>query len=266
ADEAYFKTAGTKGVYPLMYYNHNIHFLSYAMSMAGNYAKAKESADQIAQNAAPYVKEMPMVEGFVPTPIFIVLRFRKWDEILKISDPGAGLPVTRVAWRLARGIAFARTNRLQEAEKERIAFQEAKKSIPDDFAFGMLNTAGGIFRLVEPLLNAEIAMAKKDFTEAVAEFAKAVAAEDSLNYDEPPAWFQPVRESLGAALLRSGNAVEAEKVFRQDFEKNPRNGRSLFGLMESLKAQGKSSDARSVELQWKAAWQSADTGLRLEDL
>jgi Flp pilus assembly protein TadD len=87
-----------------------------------------------------------------------------------------------------------------------------------------------------------------------------------LNYDEPPGWYYPTRESLGAALLLAGEAAEAEKVFRQDLEHNPRNGRSLFGLAESLKKQGNSQAARAAQRDFESAWKSADTKLRVEDL
>ncbi|HYV41758.1 MAG TPA: hypothetical protein VEO02_08225, partial [Thermoanaerobaculia bacterium] len=95
---------------------------------------------------------------------------------------------------------------------------------------------------------------------------KAVALQDGLSYDEPPPWYYPVRESLGSALLRDGQAGEAEKVFREDLAKNPRNGRSLFGLLEALKAQKKTADAVWVDRQFAAAWKDADTKLKIEDL
>ena len=93
-----------------------------------------------------------------------------------------------------------------------------------------------------------------------------MAIQDTLKYGEPPDWFFPVRESLGAALLLNGNASEAEKVFRDDLDRNPRNPRSLFGLREALKAQNKAYDAQFVDKQFQAAWKSPDLKLRVEDL
>jgi Flp pilus assembly protein TadD len=90
--------------------------------------------------------------------------------------------------------------------------------------------------------------------------------QDALVYDEPPAWYYPLRESLGAALLRAGRAAEAEKVFREGVQRSPRNGRMLFGLMESLKAQKKNEEAGWVRREFEAAWAKADIKLRLEDL
>jgi Flp pilus assembly protein TadD len=90
--------------------------------------------------------------------------------------------------------------------------------------------------------------------------------QEALVYDEPPDWYYPLRESLGAALLRAGQAVEAERVLREGVKRSPHNGRMLFALMESLKAQGKTEDADWVRREFDAAWDKADVKLRLEDL
>ena len=90
--------------------------------------------------------------------------------------------------------------------------------------------------------------------------------EDTLNYGEPPEWFYPVRESLGAALLLNGQAERAEAVFRADLEQYPRNPRSLFGLLKSLEAQKKSSNQDEVRREFEAAWKNADATLTLKDL
>ena len=103
-------------------------------------------------------------------------------------------------------------------------------------------------------------------SDAVRYWTAAVAAADRIPYDEPPVWFYPVRESLGAALLKGGKAADAEKVFREDLVKNPRNPRSLFGLHASLVAQGKTADAEWVQRAFDEAWTHADTKLTLDSL
>jgi tetratricopeptide (TPR) repeat protein len=116
------------------------------------------------------------------------------------------------------------------------------------------------------VLSARIATAKRDNNAAVSLLQKAVEVEAALAYDEPPAWFLPVRESLGGALMLKGDYMEAERTFRADLEKNPRNGRSLFGLMESLKAQKKKREAQSAQREFEAAWKNADVKLDLGEL
>jgi tetratricopeptide (TPR) repeat protein len=265
-DRTYLQDNNVQGVYPLMYYSHNLHFLSVSHGMAGRFADAKQAADQLAELVAPAVKEMPMVEFFLPTPTFVLLRFQRWNDILQVRAPDPSLPVTNLVWHFSRSLAYAATGDVPNAESERKAFSSAAKAIPPDALFSATNKAGPVLHVAEAVVDAKIAMARGAKKQAIAYWRKAVAAQDALAYDEPPAWYYPVRESLGGALLMDGQYQEAEKVFRADLQRNPRNGRSLFGLLEALKAQKKTADAEWVQKAFAAAWQNADSQLRPEDL
>jgi tetratricopeptide (TPR) repeat protein len=265
ADEAYIKASGLQGVYPMMYYSHNLHFLAIANSMAGRYADAIDAAQKLEAHVRPSVKNMPMAEGFVPTPMLIMVRFHKWDEILTLPQPDASLVLTNTVWHFARGMAYATIGNVEKAAIERDALFNAVKSIPPEAAFG-LNPAGKILSIAENVVSARIATAKRDNKTALELLRKAVEIEDSLAYDEPPAWPMPVRESLGGALMTSGDYLAAEQVFREDLQRNQRNGRSLFGLMESLKAQKKDYPAMMVQREFENAWKNADTKLTVPDL
>ena len=127
----------------------------------------------------------------------------------------------------------------------------------------MLNTGQTMLTLASQVLDARLAEDPKD---AVEFWKKAVQAQDALAYDEPPAWYYPIRESLGAALLRTGNAPDAEAVFRQCLRQNPRDPRALFGLMEALKAQNKKDAAIWVQHEFDASWKNSKLQLRLQDL
>jgi len=265
ADRAYIKSTGAQGMYPAMYYSHNLHFLVEAYNRSGQFQEAKRAAAQLAENVAPHVKEMPMLEGFLPSVTFVLLRFGHWDEILKSPEPDRAMAATNTLWHFARGAAYAAMGKVAEAQAEQGALAAAVKNIPGETPFG-LNAASSVLKIAEYTLEAKIAWAKGDKRAAVAAWHKAVEAQDALNYDEPPGWYYPARESLGGALLLNGDAAGAEKVFRADLEQNPRNGRSLFGLMESLKAQGKQAAAQLVQREFEVAWKNADTKLRVEDL
>jgi len=139
------------------------------------------------------------------------------------------------------------------------------KTLPPERPYGF-NTATSIFSIAENLMSARIAMARTDKRAAIEFLKKALVIEDSLNYDEPEDWYIPVRESLGGAFMLNGDYAEAETVFRAELEKHRRNGRALFGLVESLKAQGKKHAAEFVQREFEAACKNADTKLRLEDL
>ncbi len=264
-DRAYIQATGASGLYPVMYYCHNVHFQSWAAAMAGRYAEAKKAADRLYADALPNVSMDPMVEGYLIQPLVVAVRFRKWDEIRKTPDPGA-LSTVRAFWNYARGVAAAESGDVGAAQKERTAFQAALAAMPSERLIGPQNTVRATLAVADHDLDARIAEARKDRPGAIASWRQAVAAEDLLAYDEPAAWQHPMRESLGAALLADGRAAEAEKVFREDLEMHPRNPRSLFGLAESLKAQGKTADAAWVQTQFDAAWKDADTKLTLEGM
>jgi hypothetical protein len=164
-------------------------------------------------------------------------------------------------------MALAGTGKVTDAEAEYKILSEAEKNTPEDVIFAMPinNKAKDIMKIAENVLGAKIAMAKGDHAGAIAMLRTAVSVQDTLKYGEPPDWFFPVRESLGAALLMNGDKAGAEQVFRADLDRNPRNPRSLFGLQQALKAQGRNYDAGFVEKQFQASWKGG-SGLKMDDL
>jgi hypothetical protein len=266
ADRAYFDSTGMKGMYAAGYYSHNLHFLAIAYSMSGRFQDARKAADQLAANVGPFLKDVPPLESFLITQPLVLVRFHRWDDILKAPAPEPrSLHSTNTLWHWARAMAYAAKGQTAEALTEREAFMEARKQMPQRAEWG-LNSAENILKIAQNLLDAKIAAARHQEPAALASLRKAVEDEDALAYDEPPAWFVPAREALGGALLMNGQAAEAEGVFRADLGKNPRSGRALFGLLESLKAQGKTYPAQFVQREFETAWKNADTQLKIEDL
>jgi tetratricopeptide (TPR) repeat protein len=266
ADEAYIKASGTKGLYPLMYYTHNLHFLAIAESTAGRFVEAMTAAKQLEAHVEPNLKQMPMLEGFMTVSPLVLVQFHRWQDIGKLPQPGAGRPGQKALWHFARGMAHEATGRIAEAEREHAALVETSKAIPAEASFS-LNSASKVVKIAEHVLAGRIAMNKAgDSKSGIEQLRNAVALEDTLAYDEPQAWFLPARIWLGGALMKSGDYAAAEEVFRADLQRNKRNGRSLFGLTESLKAQGKTYASALVKREFEAAWKNADTTLKLEDL
>ncbi len=265
-DRAYIKATGAQGMYPMMYYSHNLHFIAMCASMNGNYAEAKKNADLLVANVAPHVKEMPPLEGFMTIPMAVDVRFHQWNDILAMPRPDPELKITTGFWHFARGMALAGTGKLNEAEAEYKIVAEAEQNTPPDvvFAAPINNKAKDILKISEDVLGAKIATARKDYAQAISLLTAAVAIQDTLKYGEPPDWFFPVRESLGGVLLINGDAAGAEKVFRADLERNPRNPRSLFGLQQALKAQNRNYDAGFVEAQFRDSWKGGE--VKVEDL
>jgi tetratricopeptide (TPR) repeat protein len=267
-DRAYIKASGVQGIYPMMYYSHNLHFIAMCASMNGNYAEAKKNADLLAAHVAPGVKEMPPLEGFMTIPIAVDVRFHKWDSILAMKQPDPEMKITTVFWHFARGMAYAGKGKVSEAEAEYKIVAAAEKATPEDVPFAMPvnNKAKDVLKIAQNVLGAKIAQAKKDSDGSIAMLREAVAVQDTLKYDEPSDWFFPVRESLGAALLLKGDHQAAEKTFREDLERNPRNPRSLYGLQQTLKKQGREYDASFVQKQFDASWKGGANTLKMEDL
>jgi hypothetical protein len=139
--------------------------------------------------------------------------------------------------------------------------------VPDTALFGGtgLASARTVLEITGSVLDARIAAARQQHDRAIQAWQRAIAAADLLPYDEPPVWFYPLRESLGAALLAGNKPADAERVFRDDLIRHPRNARSLFGLNVSLVKQGKDTDAVWVQREFEDAWRNADTKLALDD-
>jgi tetratricopeptide (TPR) repeat protein len=257
ADRKFLARTHEQGVYPLMYYSHNLHFLTYASCMRGDLTEAKRAAAQLVANVQPAIKEMPMLEGFLPTPMIVLLAFERWEDILKLPAPDPSLATTTAVWRSLRGMAFAHIGKTDKAENEQRAFRDLVTKIPLDAMYSQLNTAGSVFKIHENLLAAEIARSRRDDVTALDLLNRAVAAEDELNYDEPPDWYPPLRPMVGRVLLDTKQFGAAEKVFRADLKQNPRDARALSGLRDCLKAQGHDYDADEVDQQFRAVWKSA---------
>jgi tetratricopeptide (TPR) repeat protein len=270
ADRDYIQMAGAGNIYAMMYYSHNLHFLTVANCMQGRFNDAQRAAAQLEAHVKQYLSG-PMAEAMLPvldsmlvTPTLVLTRFRKWDAILASPEPDKKLVVTGAMWHFARCLALAATGKTSDAENEQKQFVAAKKMIPADAPYG-LNTTATVLKVADLMLAGKLAWAKGDKQTAVELLKRAAEAEDALKYDEPADWLLPVRETLGGALLASGDYATAEQVFRAELDKNPRSGRALFGLVECLKAQGKPA-AAFVQAEFAAAWKNADVKLRLEDL
>ena len=267
-DRAYLRESGTTGgMYDILYYAHNLHFLAAASSMAGSFTDAKRAADELVAHVGGMVAGMPMAEVYMPTPIFVLVRFHRWDEVLKLPPPDPNLAMTTAFWHFARGSAAAAKGQIEMAETERRTLEAARRETPADMEFSMFsNKAQAFLDLAANILDAQIATTHADRERAIEHWENAVRIQDRLYYGEPPEWFYPVRESLGGALLLNGHADQAEAVFRADLEQYPRNPRSLFGLLKSLEAQKKTSDAEWVRREFEVAWKNADITLELGDL
>lgn len=261
ADRAYIAKCKPEGIYPMMYYPHNIHFLWSSLCVLGHRAESLAAADEIgALMSDDLVRQMPMIEGFVPTRLFTLVQFGMWDEVLNAPAPSADFFYATSMRHYGRGLAFVHQKKLDNAQQELKSLREVQATIPEESVAGR-HPMVKLVAIAGDILEGKLAAARGKTAEAVASLERAVAAQDELQYDEPPPWFYPIRQSLGAVLLAAGRAKEAEAVYRADLKEHPENGRSLFGLAASLKAQN-SPQAKDAQDRFEKAWSSADVRLQ----
>jgi hypothetical protein len=262
SDEAYFARCRPGAFYRASYYPHNIHFLWAAAVVEGQSTDAIATARNLAARVEEFHAELPLVEEFLAIPAVTLVRFGQWDAVLGEPAPPQGRPYQSAMWHYARGVAFARTQRAAEADAELAIVRAAAQSKENQALLlaGNTATAAALLAISEAHLEGELAAAKGDTKSAVAALERAVSLQDALTYMEPPPFYFPTRQALGAVLLEANRAAEAEAVYRADLDMWPKNGWSLFGLARALAAQ-KKPEAAWAEQGFQHAWARADVKL-----
>jgi tetratricopeptide (TPR) repeat protein len=227
--------------------------------------RGAESIRAARKTAAALTKEdvhgMPMLQWLKGVPVCALARFGKWDEILREPPPAEDALYETAMWHYGRGLAHVRKRQPDEAGREAAAL----KKIAEGKAIQALEMesfpGASLVRIARTVLDAELAGLRGDTEELIRQMEAAVRLQDSLPYMEPPYWYYPIRQSLGAALLQAGQLTRAEAVYREDLKRHPRNGWSLFGLLQCLRAQGQTGEAVEIEKQFREAWKDADVAL-----
>ena len=257
ADQAYLSRTRPLDYYP-MYTAHNYQFLAYSAAAEGRKAETLAATEKSRSVMSDEMMlAMPGVDWYVAESYAAQVRFGLWDDLLAVPAPNQKLPGLTGGYLFGRGMALAAKGRIDEAKSVVGRLQHLAADIPSDAPAGQ-NSLKDVLAVAVPIVQARIADAQHHQKDAVSLLRKAVAAEDRLAYDEPKNWFFPARHLLGAQLLQTGNATEAEIVYREDLRQNPANGWALYGLSAALKAQGKTQEAGKVTKQFNIAWQNAD--------
>jgi tetratricopeptide (TPR) repeat protein len=205
-----------------------------------------------------FLKEYASIaDGYLAIVPEVLMRFGRWEEILKEPEPRSDLPLARALWRYTRAAALTALDKREQAQAECAAFAKAKSEVPSDRTMGN-NPASQLLEVATLVLEGETKAKERDLTNSIARLEQAARLEDNLRYDEPPDWIQPVRHTLGAVLLRGGRVAEAEDVYREELRRNPENGWGLMGLHDALNRQGKHAEAMKVEKRLRKAWAQAD--------
>ena len=263
ADASYISQCRAQGVYPLNYYPHNLHFMVWSAIFQGRSQTALTAARVVASKIPETMagNTFGSFETWMSQPMYVMVRFGQWNKVLAEPRPAKGALFMRGVQHYARGLAQIHTDHRRRAKKELRKLRELMTKIPDQYLIGF-GSAPKLLSIAELVLSGEINIARERYGKGIAKLERAVRLEDGLLYNEPPDWYFPVRHLLGAALMEAGRPEEAEVVYWQDLRKNRDNGYALFGLSESLAAQGKSEAAAAALARFEAAWKDAETTLQ----
>ncbi len=268
ADEVYLTQAGAKAgeIYAYAYYPHNLHSLLESARMAGDGRAVLAAAHKLPRVMSDEVAAaVPWVQLIKAAPYFGHVQFSTPETILRVPDPGDRFPLVKAMWHYARGVARAAQSNTNAAVRElkNIAAIEVNADFSALLAGGV--PAPDLMRLMRHVVRGRIAQAQEDYEKAVAEFRQAAAIQDALPYTEPPFWYYPVSQSLGAALLQADRLREAERVFQKSLEAVPNNGWALYGLMQAQKAKGDSAWTQTRK-RLDATWLGSRANLDLAQL
>jgi tetratricopeptide (TPR) repeat protein len=261
ADEDYLTQCQAQGLYPVSYYPHNLHFLWAAATLEGRRAAAIDAARQTAAKVPHHhAGKLSWTADFPVTPMLAYARFGRWTDALTEPQPPADQPYAIGIWHYARALAFTARGDRARAEVELrgltgIKAHEAFKTTLRDLP--LLTNLEIASRMAE----GELLGRRGKVDAGIRKLEEAVALEDDIPYNEPPVWHHPPRQVLGALLLEAGRPADAEKVYVQDLERFRENGWSLFGLAQSLDAQGRRSEAAAARQRFEQAWTRADVAL-----
>ncbi len=264
-DEEYIAQCKVQGVYPLFYYPHNYHFLLACAQMAGMSEKSSVTAEALKKSIPAEMMNIPdfvTLQHWYAMSWYNLVRFGKWSDVLQIEEPVDSLKYVKSVWHYARGMAFIRTNKVKEAKGE---LANLTKLVADPFmesTIGGFNSFRNVLGIGEDILAAEIQTKLKNYDQAIQFLNKAMEIEDNLLYQEPPDWYHPTRQVLGAILLEAKKPALAEQRFREDLNQYRKNGWSLYGLYQSLELQGKKKEAMEVKKEFDKAFAKADITLK----
>ena len=260
-DEAYIAQCNAQGFYPALYYPHNIHFLWASATMQGQSELSLDSARRVVANVrVEQVEQFPTIQFFRTVPMLSLVRFARWEEILEEPEPYEPFAFARAIWHYGRGVAHAALGDAEAALIELAAIEALEPEV-DEIFMGNVYPARDLLGIAKALLRGEMAYRAGDAANAVLAFEEAVALQDALPYTEPPFWYYPTRQSLGAALLASNRDAEAQAIFEADLQQYPMNGWSMFGLAEALRRQGDEAGAAQMTARFETVWQFADVSL-----
>jgi tetratricopeptide (TPR) repeat protein len=254
-DEDYFKTSSSDPLYRSAYYPHNIHFVVVSAQMGGDAATAIAAAAKL-DAALPdeVVNQFAILQPVKAALYGTHALFSDADTILRLAPPSEEQVLVKAMYHYARALAHARLKQTTQAQQEIDAITRIEASADfKPFETWQL-PAREVIQTAALVATARLADANGDLDAAARAYERAIAIEDALAYMEPPYWYYPVRQSLGAVRLRQGDLGAAEQAFRQSLLRVRNNAWALAGLVEVERRQGDAEAERTALRAYRRAW------------
>tara|TARA_Y100000768_G_scaffold347913_1_gene296538 strand:+ start:397 stop:2022 length:1626 start_codon:yes stop_codon:yes gene_type:complete len=261
-DEDYIAQCNSQGLYPAMYYPHNIHFLWAASTMEGRSELSINSALKVSNYIKDeQIRQIPFIEFFQTLPLLSYVRFAKWEEILSYKKPNEDFKFSLGIYHYARSIAFSSLGNFDKAKNEQKKILVNNQSNEIKVLIKAGQPSDKLLEISNLLALGQIELNKENFSSAIKYFKNAVKIQDQLPYREPEFWYYPTRQTLGHALLLNKNFNEAVKVFNKDLKQYPKNGWSYYGLHMAYNGlNNKIMSDKAIE-KFNKIWQFSDIKL-----
>lgn len=266
-DEDYLRSSKEAGLYRFGYYPHNVHFIVTSAQMAGDMTTAVTEARKLSTILNTDLSAaMPWVQPVDAAPYLAYAQFSTPAEILALKAPDARLPYVTGMWHYARAIAHAQRKDRKKFTREIAAIRHIRETTDFKPMADQLVPADDLLRLAETVAQARLAYARGRYKDAVTLYRQAAAIEDTVRYMEPPFWYYPVRQSLGAALYRTHDFMGARQAFLEALAQAPNNGWALYGLMTAQTALGDKAGATATAAAFGRAWSGPANWLTMDRL
>ncbi len=260
-DERYFKSSPSDPLYKSAYYPHNIHFVMVSAQMGGDAQTAIEAAAKLDAAVPPeVVKQFAIMQPIKAAPYTTHAQFSDPETILKLAAPSDELVVVRALYHYARAVAHAAKRDSANARNEIDAIAKIETSADFKPFEAWQLPAKEIVQTARLVASARLADANGDLEGAAKAYEDAIVIADALPYTEPPYWYYPVRQSLGAVRLRQGRLDDAEQAFRDSLGRVRNNGWALAGLAEVQRKKGDTKAEQAARKAYERAWFGAKAG------
>ena len=267
ADEIYFNRSDSDPIYKVSYYPHNIHFVMVSALMGGDGTTALAAAAKLDQSLpAPLVKEFSMLQPVKAAPYFSHVQFSSPETLLALPDPGPELVLVKAMWHYARAVGFARKGAFTDSQREIDAIGAIERTADFKAITDWGVPARDIVQTAHAVAGGRLADARNDWPAAIKSYQQAITIQDTLPYTEPPYWYYPVRQSLGASFLRAGRLNEAEDALRASLARTPSNGWAIRGLMEVYRERGDRAALAAARKRFETTWLGTPRGPALSAL